>query len=126
MKVIILCGGNENSRFCLVFFILLQTFATNQGIWVSVPVLSSPSSSIFAGKQVHHHNVDQAARRPHILCSICIHSFGALAKAVRLFMVSLQSSQMCSICIFVPNRLAEILMRDFSNLRFNKPLMGPY
>ena len=22
----------------------------------------------------HHHNADQAARRPHILCSICVHS----------------------------------------------------
>ena len=33
-------------------------------------------------EQGHHHNDDQAARRPHILCSICVHSFGALAKAV--------------------------------------------
>ena len=33
--------------------------------------------------QGHHHNGDQAAWRPHILCSICIHSFGVLAKAVR-------------------------------------------
>ena len=30
-------------------------------------------------------NADQAALRLHKLCSICVHSFGALAKAVRLF-----------------------------------------
>ena len=34
--------------------------------------------------QGHHHNGDQAARRPHILCSICFHSSGALAKAVTI------------------------------------------
>ena len=36
-------------------------------------------------RQGHHHSGDEAARRPHILCSICDHSLGALAKAVRLF-----------------------------------------
>ena len=36
----------------------------------------------FDQRQGHHHrhNGDQAARRPHILCSICVHSFGALRK----------------------------------------------
>ena len=46
--------------------------------------------------QGHRHNGDQAARRPHILWSICGHSFGALAKAVRLFKASLSSQPMCS------------------------------
>ena len=55
--------------------------------------------------KTQHHNDDETARRPHIICSICVHSFGALEKAVRLFMASLHSqlmrSQMCSIYIFV-------------------------
>ena len=29
-------------------------------------------------KQVHHHNGDQTAWQPHILCSVSFHSFGAL------------------------------------------------
>ena len=33
-------------------------------------------------KQGHHHNGGRAARGQHIMCSICIHSFGALAKVV--------------------------------------------
>ena len=41
----------------------------------------------------------------HILCSICVHSFQALAKAVRLFIASLHNQQMypeiCSMDIFV-------------------------
>ena len=28
----------------------------------------------------HHHNGDRADRRPHILCTICVHSFGAWRK----------------------------------------------
>ena len=43
----------------------------------------------------YHHNGNQAARRPHILRSI-YHSFGALAKAVRLLTASLHSQPMCS------------------------------
>ena len=31
------------------------------------------------------HNGDEAARRPRVLCLICVHSFGALATAVRVF-----------------------------------------
>ena len=47
-------------------------------------------------KQGHQHNYhDQVALRPHILCSICIHSFGAHARAVRLFIASLHSQPMC-------------------------------
>ena len=45
-------------------------------------------------RQGHHHNGDWATRRPHILCSICFHSFAALAKAVRLFIASLHSQPM--------------------------------
>ena len=41
----------------------------------------------------------------HILCSICFHSFWALAKDVRLFIASLHNQpmypKMCSIDIFV-------------------------
>ena len=40
----------------------------------------------------------------HILCSICFYSFGALAKALRLFIASLHNQpvyhKMCSIDIF--------------------------
>ena len=42
-------------------------------------------SQLNNSKQGHHHNGDQAARQPHILCSICFQAFEALAKAVRLF-----------------------------------------
>ena len=52
-----------------------------------------------------HHSGDQAARRPQILCSSCVHSFGALAKAMRLFTASLHSRKMpyqaCSIDSYV-------------------------
>ena len=62
--------------------------------------------------QRHHHNGDWAARRPQILCSICVHSFGALGKAVRLFIASLHNQpmyhEMRPIDIFV-NRLVKIL-----------------
>ena len=40
--------------------------------------------SSIARKQGHHRNDDQAARRRHILCSICVHSFGVLPKATQL------------------------------------------
>ena len=42
----------------------------------------------------HHYNGDRAARRPHLLFSIRFHSFGAVAKAVRLFIASLHSQPM--------------------------------
>ena len=55
-------------------------------------------------KQGHHHNDDGAARRPHILCSICFYSFGSLVKTVWLFIASLHNQsiypKMCSIDIF--------------------------
>ena len=54
--------------------------------------------------QGHHHNGYWAAGRPHILCSICFRSFGALAKAVRLLIASHHNqpmyAKMCSIDIF--------------------------
>ena len=56
-------------------------------------------------KHGHHHNGDHAARRPHISCSICFHSFGALVKSVRLFIASHHSQpmypKMGSIDVFV-------------------------
>ena len=36
------------------------------------------------------------ARWPHILCSVCVRWYGALAKAARLFMASLHSQPVCS------------------------------
>ena len=33
-------------------------------------------------QQHYHQNGDQAARRSHILCSIGVHSFGALAESI--------------------------------------------
>ena len=45
-------------------------------------IISCPTTK---QKQCCHHNGDQAARRPRKLCSICVHSFGALPKAVGLF-----------------------------------------
>ena len=41
----------------------------------------------------YHHNSDQATRRPHLLNSICVQSYGALVKALRLFMVASMRSQ---------------------------------
>ena len=59
-------------------------------------------------RQGHHHNGDWAAWRPRILCSICVHSFGALVKALQLFITSLHNQpmypmypKMCSIDISV-------------------------
>ena len=44
-------------------------------------------------------NDDQTARRLRILYSLCVESFGALAKAVRLLRTSLQSQKMsCQTC----------------------------
>ena len=59
--------------------------------------------------QGHHHNGDQAARRPHILCSICIYWFGALVKAVRFsrqakFRARKCSNQTCSVGIYVDHQ----------------------
>ena len=71
-------------------------------------------------EQGHHHNGDRAPQRPYILCSIFFHSFGALARAVRLFIASLHNQpwypKLGSIEIFV-NRLAEIFKGDFSTVR---------
>ena len=58
-------------------------------------------------QQDHHHNGDQTARRSH-RCSICVHSFGDLTKAVvRLYVDVFSSSS-------IYNRLAEILKDGFS------------
>ena len=47
----------------------------------------------FAQHEKNCHNSDQGARRPHISCSICVHSVGAFAKAVRLFIASHRNQQ---------------------------------
>ena len=66
-------------------------------------------------EQGHHHNGEQATRWPHILCSICVHSFAAFATAVGLFMASL--SRNFSLDIFVH------LQQFSSNLKAG--LFGP-
>ena len=45
--------------------------------------------------QGHHHKGDRAARRPHILRSICYHWIVALAKDVRLLIASIHNQPMC-------------------------------
>ena len=70
--------------------------------------------------QGHGHYGDQAARRPHILCSISDRSFGDLAKAARLFMAShhkpKQRNLKCTLlsCSPISYSLAEMKERDFS------------
>ena len=75
------------------------------GIASTIQPLLLCGYSICFCMQGHHHNGDWATRRPHTLCSICFHLFGALAKAVRLSIASLHNQQMypnmCSIDIFV-------------------------
>ena len=59
-----------------------------------------------------HHNDD---RRPNILCSICLHSFGALAKDLRLYIDSFHNQpmylKMCSIDISVNLQLVGLNFR---------------
>ena len=74
-------------------------------------------------RQGHHHNGDQAVRWPHILCSICVQSFGVLVKAVQLLMASLHSLLMCfQVCRLdisvVSKCLAAIWKGDFSTPKF--------
>ena len=68
----------------------------------------------------YHHNGDQAARWPHILCSIWAHSFGALATAVQLFIASLQSQKMSyqTSSIDMSIDLQPIQKGDFSTTQF--------
>ena len=45
----------------------------------------------------HHHSVDQAARRPHILCSICLHSLGGFGQSCTIvYCITSQPSNMFS------------------------------
>ena len=61
---------------------------------LTLNMVSRPST---VGKQDHHRNGDQIARRLHILCSICVSSFGAWRQSnLRMSMASLQSQPMCS------------------------------
>ena len=57
------------------------------------------------GKQGHHHNGDRTTQRPHILCSINVHSVLTSMKAAQLFIASLNKQpmyrKMCTIDIFV-------------------------
>ena len=56
---------------------------TNEEITIETP--TRPRTRSPHNKQGHRHNGNQAARRPHMLCLIYVHLFGAFAKAVRLF-----------------------------------------
>ena len=62
--------------------------------------------------QGHHHNGDLAARWPHIFCSICIHSFGDLAKDVWLFIASFHNQPM--FCLPPPIGEKNTQFSDFS------------
>ena len=81
-------------------------------------------------QQGHHHNADQAARRPQIFCSICAYSFGALAKGPRLSMASLHSQPMgfpvmCSTDIFAdiqPMTYVAIVGRNVEEGLFETPV----
>ena len=74
--------------------------------------------------QGHHHNGDQATQRPHILCSICIHSFGALEKAVRLFVHGFTSSQPTNVFSNVPKK-AFLANLQPSSYNLKMGLFGP-
>ena len=69
-------------------------------------------------KQGHHHNEDQAARRPHILCSICADSVGPSAKAVRLFIASFHNQTMYPTMypLFVAATVVDFLFSYFAGL----------
>ena len=68
---------------------------------------------LFLKQQGYHHNASQAARRPHILCSICIHSFGACGKAVGLFRAYIQSLLSNSNVIHLHFRRSSIVWLQF-------------
>ena len=63
-----------SAEMCVTQFFL-------QSFWYSLDLETAFCCS-FGLKHGHHHNGDQAARRPHILSSIYSRSFGALAKTV--------------------------------------------
>ena len=44
-------------------------------LYVPNPVVNRPTFSFHLLKQRHHHNGDQAVRRPHMMCSICVRRF---------------------------------------------------
>ena len=56
----------------------------------------------------HHHNGDRAARRPHVLCSSCVHSLGLYDYSRHKFMSQQMYYQTCSPLTFssISNRLA--------------------
>ena len=70
--------------------------------------------------QGSHHNGNRTARRPHALCSVCVHSLGVLAKTVRLFRASLHiqpmrlvSIELCWHFSSISNRLAIMWKKTF-------------
>ena len=71
-------------------------------------------------KQGHHHNGDWVARRPHILCSICFHSFEALGKTYDCYSLHhFRASQCILKCVLLTlsstsNRFAGIWKGNFS------------
>ena len=80
--------------------IALEAIASSSGnytsalvqLWILINL--SLAAMLESRYEVHKYKVitnrsgDQTIRRPHMLCSICVHSFGTLAKAVRLFITS--------------------------------------
>ena len=63
-------------------------------VTIKAPAYRNHSSLLQA--QGHHHNDDQAIRRPHILRLICGRRSRDLDKVVRLFIGLLHGHQMCS------------------------------
>ena len=98
-------------RFCFTaaMYILCETW---QRLHLILSSMSETTVSSTVTKQGDHHNGDRAARQPHVLCSICFHSYGALVKAVLLFILSLHNQCILK-CVRLTfsttaNRLAEI------------------
>ena len=118
-----MCELSSTTKCCCLSLMLLKTRNPRNGRDSRRNALPSTSSigyswnklikSIQKSPNAHNHNnkvITAMVIRPlddwwHILCSICVHSFVALAKAVRLFISSLYNlpmcPKMCSIDIFV-------------------------
>ena len=63
-------------EYLLCFTASTEILSADDGMWFKGRIF------IYATRSCHHRNGDRAARRPHIVCSICVRSFGALAKEI--------------------------------------------
>ena len=99
-----------NSECRLTVVRLSFIWSTSATIARSVPLINRRWShqSVNSHSQDHHHNGDRAARRPYILCSICVHSFEegfgesrATVRGITSHQSQPRCSQMCSIDILI-------------------------